>query len=101
MTNSDPRGELPLMVEVNAAMYDLHGSLDLGYSDFFCECGDIRCRERTTLTRAQYASLREEGRLVIVAAHAQRESSAAPAAGERTIAHVRPALLRVQGAERS
>ena len=96
MTNSDPRGELqPLIVEVNVALYDLHGSLDLGYSDFFCECGDMRCRERTMLTRAQYASLRKQGRLVLVAAHAQRESSAATAAGKTTIAHMRPAELRV------
>ena len=99
MTNIDTRGELPLMAEVNAFIYELHGSLDLGYSDFFCECGDLGCRERITLTRADYARLREESRPVMVAAHAHRASSASPAAGERTD-HVRPAQLQVQGAER-
>lgn len=101
MTNSDAGAKLPLMAEVNAAIDSLHGSLNLWYSDFFCECGDFGCRERMTLTRAEYASLREEGRPVIVAAHAQRESSAALAPGERTVTHVRPARLRLQGAERS
>lgn len=100
MTNADAGGQLPLMAEVNAAINYLHGSLDLEYSDFFCECGDFGCRERMTLTRAEYASLREEGRPVMVAAHAQRESNAALAAGERTTAHLRPARLQVQAAER-
>ena len=75
-TNADRR-ERPLMAEANEAIDGLHRSFDLGDSDFFCECGHASCKERVTLSRAEYARLREESRPLIAAAHAERESAAA------------------------
>lgn len=45
-------------------------------SDFFCECGHTFCKERVTLGRAEYASLLEESRPLIAAAHADRRNAA-------------------------
>lgn len=64
------------MASVNGVIDDLHASLGLADSDFFCECGHIGCKERITLTRAEYASLRNDDRLVLAAAHANRDSGA-------------------------
>jgi len=83
-----------------AVIHELDGSLDLEYSAFSCECGDLECREKMTLRHAEYASLREEGRPIIVAARAQPESRAALAVGELSFAHMLPAHS-TQGAERS
>ena len=77
MTTSDTRRNLPMMVSINGVIDDLHRSLGLADSDFFCECGHIGCKERITLTRAEYASLREDGGLVLVAAHANGSAGAA------------------------
>jgi hypothetical protein len=96
MTNSVAGRELSLMAAVNTVIDDLHGSLGLANSDYFCECDRIGCMERMTLTRAEYASLREEARPVIAAAHAHRESSAALAAGGTTIGHAPPIRLRLR-----
>ena len=63
-----------MMVTVNGVIDDLHRSLDLVDSDFFCECDHIGCKARIRLTRAEYASLRDDGRLVLVPAHADRDS---------------------------
>ena len=64
------------MAAVNDAIDRLHQSLDLADSDFFCECGDKWCKERVTLSRAEYARWREEGRPLCVVAHADRGSNA-------------------------
>lgn len=80
MTNSDNGRGWSVMAAVNGVLDDLHGSLGLTDSEFFCECGRIGCRERITLTRAEYARLREEARPVIIKAHARR---APRAAGQR------------------
>lgn len=74
-TNSEDH-ERPLMATVNEAIDRLHASLDLPDTDFFCECGHIRCKERITLNRAEYASLFDESRPLVVPAHAHRESAA-------------------------
>ena len=79
MTTSDTRRNLPLMVSINGVIDDLHRSLGLADSDFFCECGHIACKARITLTRADYASLRDDGGLVLVAAHANGSGGAADA----------------------
>lgn len=64
-----------MMAAVNDAIDHLHHSLDLADSDFFCECGDRGCKERVTLSRAEYARWREESRPLLVVAHADRGSS--------------------------
>ena len=68
--------QLPLMAAVNEVIDELHRSLDLPDSDFFCECADIGCRERVTLTRDEFARLRSESRPLIIAAHAHRIANA-------------------------
>lgn len=57
------------MAAVNGVLDDLHGSLGLTDTEFYCECGRIGCGERMTLTRAEYARLREEARPVLIEAH--------------------------------
>jgi hypothetical protein len=66
------------MESINGVIDDLHGSLGLADSDFFCECGHIARKERITLTRAEYASLRDDGGLVLVAAHAETVAAVEP-----------------------
>ena len=61
-----------MMAVVNRVIDELHGSLGLTDSDFFCECGHIDCRERVTLTRTEYARLRDDDRAVLVADHRHR-----------------------------
>ena len=78
MTNSDDGRELSIMVAVNVAIDELHSSLGLHESDFFCECGHIACGERITLTRAEYARFRENTRPVIAGAHRARATRALP-----------------------
>ncbi|HSK15383.1 MAG TPA: hypothetical protein VK915_04365 [Gaiellaceae bacterium] len=65
------------MAAVNGVLDDLHRSLGITDTEFFCECGRIDCKERMTLTRAEYARLREEARPVMVKAHARRGPRAA------------------------
>lgn len=57
------------MAAVNDEIDRLHGSLDLPDSEFFCECGHTGCAERVKLSREEFASLRAESRLLLVAAH--------------------------------
>ncbi len=64
------------MFVANEAIDQLHRSFDLADSDFFCECGDIHCKERITLSRAEYAGLRDESRLPMAPDHAVHESAA-------------------------
>lgn len=73
MTNSDNGRGWSMMAAVNGVMDNLHGSLGLTDTEFFCECGRPGCRERMTLTRAEYARLREEARPVMIEAHARRD----------------------------
>ena len=77
MTNSDDGRGWSFMAAVNGVLDDLHSSLGLTDSEFFCECGRIGCGERMTLTRAEYARLREEARPVMIKAHARRDPRAA------------------------
>ena len=83
MTNSDNGRGWSMMAAVNGVLDQLHGSLGLTDTEFFCECGRIGCSERTTLTRAEYARLREEARPVMIKAHARRDPRAA---GQRLVA---------------
>jgi hypothetical protein len=78
MTNPDHGRELSIMVAVNRAIDELHHSLGLHESEFFCECGHIACGERITLTRAEYARLRDNARPVISGAHRARPTRALP-----------------------
>lgn len=61
--------ERSLMAAVNVEIDRLHGSLGLTDTDFFCECGHIACKERITVSRADYASLREKSRPLVVPNH--------------------------------
>jgi len=88
MTNSDNGHGWSMMAAVNGVMDDLHGSLGIADTQFFCECGGVGCRERIRLTRAEYARLRQEARPVLIEAHARRDprvagqrSEAAPSSG--------------------
>ena len=72
MTNRTQEPQLPLMAAANDVIDELHRSLGLPDSDFFCECAHIGCRERTTLTRDEFARLRSKSRPVVIAAHAHR-----------------------------
>lgn len=69
MTNSNAGNGLSLMATVNGVIDQLHGSLGLSDSDFFCECGHSACKERIRLTRTEYANLRDDHRPVLVADH--------------------------------
>ena len=72
MTNRRQGQQALVMAAVNDVIENLHHSLGLPDSDFFCECADIGCKERITLTRDEFARLRSESRPVVVAAHAHR-----------------------------
>ena len=78
MTTSETRRALPLMLSINGVIDDLLRSLGLADSDFFCEFGHTACKERITLTRAEYASLRDDGGLVLVAVHAETVAAGEP-----------------------
>ena len=72
-SNTDDQRARSIMAAVNEAIDRLHGSLDVAESEFFCECGHSGCRERLTLSRAEYASLLDASRPLLSAAHADRE----------------------------
>ena len=72
MTNRTQARQLPLMAAANDVIDELHRSLGLPDSDFFCECAHIVCRERITLTRDEFARLRSTSRPIVVPAHAHR-----------------------------
>ena len=93
MTNSGVNYELSMMAIVNGVIDDLHGSLGLTDSDFFCECGHSACRERLRLTRTEYASLRDAHVPVLVADHAHRR----PAVVARHALRVAPRALHRSG----
>lgn len=76
MTIYSNDAQLPLMAAVNEVIDELHRSLDLADSDFFCECADVGCRERITLTRDEFARLRRESRPLVIALHAHRIAGA-------------------------
>ena len=65
-----------MMATVNDEIDRLHGALDLPDSEFFCECGHTGCAERVWLSRQEFASLRAESRLLLVAAHVYEASNA-------------------------
>ena len=48
--------------EVNERIEDLAETFDLKTQvlDFVCECGDANCRERLSMTRAEYEQLRSD-----------------------------------------
>ena len=69
MIQPDALQDRPLMAAVNDEIDRLHGSLDLPDSEFFCECGRAHCAERVKLTRQEFASLRAESRVLLVAMH--------------------------------
>lgn len=71
-----------MMADVNDAIDRLHRSRNLRESYFFCECGQAACQGRITLSRAEYARRREEGRALLIAAHAGNESYELPLAGQ-------------------
>ena len=73
----DTRRELSIMESVNEFIDDLHRSLGLADTEFFCECGHIGCMERITLTRAEFTALRADGQPVLAAAHAVPRRAAA------------------------
>lgn len=72
MTNSDAGSELSMMATVNRVIDELHASLGLADSAFFCECGRIGCKEQITLTRSEYADLRRDDRPLLATEHADR-----------------------------
>ena len=76
MSNRRQEQQLAVMAAVNQVIDDLHDSLGLPDSDFFCECDHIGCRERITLTRGDFARLRSESRAIVIAAHAHRIANA-------------------------
>ena len=62
-----------LMVAVNAEIDRLHRSLGLADSEFFCECGDIACKERVALGRLEFSELRRQSRAVLAPWHRHRD----------------------------
>lgn len=61
-----------MMATVNRVIDELHSSLGLIDSDFFCECGYTSCKERIKLTRTEYGTLQADDRPVLVADHVHR-----------------------------
>ena len=66
MQDAGDASELSMMPAVNDVIDELHSSLGLAESDFFCECGHSHCSARITLARS------ENDRRVLVAEHAHR-----------------------------
>ena len=93
MTNCTQDRQLPLMAAVNDVIGDLHRSLGLPDSDFFCECDHIGCKERITLTGDDFARLRSVSQPVVTAAHAHRLGDA-PA----EVLELRDRVRELQGA---
>ena len=83
MSASDAPYELPLMVTVNDEIDRLHSSLGLPDSEFFCECGHPGCAERVWLNREEFANLREESGLLLVAGHSGASRATHEPARER------------------
>lgn len=82
-----------IMAAVNGVIDDLHRSLGIEESEFFCECGHSRCRERVRLSRSEYLSAREESRSLILQGHAHRRSDAAGEAPPGFSERVNPVRL--------
>ena len=61
-----------LLAAANAEIDRIHRALDLASSDFVCECGDPRCKDRVTISRAEYDQLVASSQ-PIVAAHVDDE----------------------------
>ena len=61
-----------LLAAANAEIDRIHRALDLDSSDFVCECGDPRCKDRVTISRAEYDALVASSQ-PIVAAHVDDE----------------------------
>lgn len=53
-------GNQALFREVNERIWQFaNGSANGGHDSYICECGDSRCTEPMTLTRAEYQAVRE------------------------------------------
>jgi hypothetical protein len=53
---------------------DVEPTLD--FRDWFCECGDVRCTERITLSAAEYADVRSDPALfAVVPSHAHVDAA--------------------------
>ena len=61
-----------LLAAANAEIDRIHRALDLDSSEFVCECGDPRCKDRITISRAEYDLLVASSQ-PIVAAHVDDE----------------------------
>ena len=83
LSATDAPCDLPLMAAVNDEIDRLHSSLDLPDSEFFCECGHIGCAKRVKLSRDEFAALRAESGLLIVAGHNGAASATHELARER------------------
>ena len=75
MTVDEARPEQAIMAAVNGVIDDLHRSLGMEESEFFCECGQSRCRSRIKLSRSQYADRREQSRPILADTHAARDTA--------------------------
>lgn len=95
MTNDRDRSRARSpMAAVNEQIDRLHVAFSLADSEFFCECGDVACKERVTLERAQFAALHHESRPVLAPAHADRM----PIPDSTVIHELRGQVHRLEGA---
>lgn len=97
MRDSNTQHAASMMETVNLVLDNLHRSLGLADTDFFCECGHIGCKERLRLTRAEYATLQKRGQPLLVDAHSHRRSGLASVHdiwGERKRAGPTPTPVR-------
>jgi hypothetical protein len=70
------RGELAAMGKgqefirtVNNSIYDVLIKLDVEDGEFWCECDDIHCEERVTLTLREYAALQRRSGVLLSRMH--------------------------------
>lgn len=66
---------------VNAGIYDaaVASIAQDATWDFFCECGDLACDERTPLTLNRYEQLRDAGQAILAPGHHVDEKARARA----------------------
>lgn len=66
------RFRAPIMAAANDEIDRISRLFGLFDSELFCECNDVRCRERRTVSSKELAALRADSRPFLIAEHAPR-----------------------------
>jgi hypothetical protein len=55
--------------QVNNSIYEIFAKLGVEDGVFWCECADIDCEKRITLTLREYAALQQRSGILLARAH--------------------------------